>query len=553
MAAVALAEDKCVNKMKLKMKKKYMYAVACSVLCSAQAMAQTAYDAARYAGDELNGTARFVGMGGAMSALGADISVIGTNPAGIGLFRGHDVSTSFGMNITKAESDFNGSVMNDKRNKASFDQIGFVYSTKIGNRTTLRYLNFGFNYHKSRNFNRVLAAGGMLGGLSQTQQMANLVGGSIHSISDMDDIYNYGLEGHSGLSNPYDPYYSNYPYLGVMGIRTELVGVGTLSNGKQAPMGWNGNANGFRSREEGGINEYDFNVAFNVEDRMYFGITLGVNDVNYTRSTYYSEDVYDGNHSGYYELRNAFRTEGTGLNLKLGAIFRPIEDSPFRFGLAIHTPTWYSLTDKHSSEIYSELNYKFEDEADNMQFKADERTTTYAGESLQDYRLVTPWKFNVSAGTTLGSALALGAEYEYAGYNACQMSYNDGTPMENQNQYTKSILKGQHTVRIGAEARIASAFSVRAGYNFSTSAFKDGAYKSLNANDIRTDTEYMNDLSRNTVTVGLGYRGKWFYTDLAYKYDVYKSDFYAFSSEALPVTKVTNERHQLLLTLGVHF
>lgn len=96
------------------MKKRYMYAVACSLLWSAQAMAQTAYDAVRYAGDELNGTARFVGMGGAMGALGADISTIGTNPAGIGLFRGHDLSTSFGMNSTKTESDFGGSMMNDK-------------------------------------------------------------------------------------------------------------------------------------------------------------------------------------------------------------------------------------------------------------------------------------------------------------------------------------------------------------------------------------------------------------------------------------------------------
>ena len=47
--------------------------------------AQTQYDAARIANTELNGTARFVGMGGAMGALGADISVIGTNPAGIAL------------------------------------------------------------------------------------------------------------------------------------------------------------------------------------------------------------------------------------------------------------------------------------------------------------------------------------------------------------------------------------------------------------------------------------------------------------------------------------
>ena len=34
--------------------------------------AQTQYDAARITGTELNGTARFVGMGGAMGALGAD-------------------------------------------------------------------------------------------------------------------------------------------------------------------------------------------------------------------------------------------------------------------------------------------------------------------------------------------------------------------------------------------------------------------------------------------------------------------------------------------------
>ena len=95
------------------------------------AMAQTQYDAVRYSDKELNGTARFVGMGGAMSALGADISVMGTNPAGTALFRGHDVSASFGFNSTQAESDFSGNKMTDKRLKASFDQIGFVLSNNI--------------------------------------------------------------------------------------------------------------------------------------------------------------------------------------------------------------------------------------------------------------------------------------------------------------------------------------------------------------------------------------------------------------------------------------
>ena len=55
------------------------------------------YDAAALSTEDLNGTARYVGMGGAMDALGADISTIGTNPAGIGLFRKGQVSTSFGF------------------------------------------------------------------------------------------------------------------------------------------------------------------------------------------------------------------------------------------------------------------------------------------------------------------------------------------------------------------------------------------------------------------------------------------------------------------------
>lgn len=122
--------------------------------------AQNQYDAERLMGSELNGTARFVGMGGAMGALGGDISVMSTNPAGIGIFRSNDVSTTFGFNNTSANSSFNGTSMKEDRTRASFDQIGFVYSNKIGNNTSLRYVNFGFNYHKSKNFNRVFSAGG---------------------------------------------------------------------------------------------------------------------------------------------------------------------------------------------------------------------------------------------------------------------------------------------------------------------------------------------------------------------------------------------------------
>ena len=48
-------------------------------------------------------------------------------------------------------------------------------------------------------------------------------------MDEKDNIYNYGKEGHSNKSNPYNNV--NYPYLGVMGIRTGLVGVGTFDDG----------------------------------------------------------------------------------------------------------------------------------------------------------------------------------------------------------------------------------------------------------------------------------------------------------------------------------
>lgn len=541
------------------MKSKYTLFMVSALGMASVASAQTQYDAFRLSENELNGTARFVGMGGAMGALGADISVMGTNPAGIGLFRGHDLSTSFSFNSTKVKSDFNGTSMKEKKNQMSFDQIGFVYSTKIGNKTALRYFNFGFNYHKSNNLNKLFSVGGLLDGLSQTNQIANMIGGAVSGIGEIDNIYNYGVKGHEKLPNPYDPVNSNYPYLGVMGVRTELVAVGDNNTLK----GWNGDGNYYHSREEGGIQQYDFNVSFNVQDKMFFGLTLGVYDVDYRRTTHYSEDIFDQNpefqqpHIGYYELNNTFRTSGTGTNLKLGAIFRPIDDSAFRFGVAIHTPTWYRLTDIYNSNVYSEMSYQVKNEAGEVvtkDFNANEQISDYVGgEVLQDYRLTTPWKFNVNLGTVFGGIMAVGAEYEYTDYSSAKLYYSDGYEMSNQNQYLSEDFKGVHTLRFGMETKLTSCFSVRAGYNFSTQAFKETAYKALNWNDMRTDTEYNNKFSQNTVTVGLGYRGRLFYADFAYKYNLYKSDFYSFSDINLQAAKLTNERHQALVTVGIHF
>lgn len=522
----------------------------CALVITLGASAQTQYDAVRVMGSELNGTARFVGMGGAMGALGGDISVISTNPAGIGIYRSNDIAVSFGFNNTSTESNFNGTKMKDNRTRASFDQIGFVYSNKIGNNTSLRYVNFGFNYHKSKNFNKLFAAGGNLDGLSQTWQMANMFANAVPlNVAPgvaIDEIYH--------ADNPYTDRYDNYPYLGVMGVKTDLVGL----NKENKFIGWFGDLSKYTSREEGGINQYDFNIAFNIEDRVYLGMTLGAYDINYKRSSYYTEDIFYypeddpdyGEDVGFYELTNWFETEGTGIDLKFGVIARPFEDSPFRIGLAVHTPTWYDLTDYYAADLYS--NYttpQFEKPIEREQYTPE----FVGGDTRRDYKLITPWKFNVSMGTTLEGIVALGAEYEYMDYSSAKLQYEDGSEMEYQTQYLSEDLKKVHTLRLGMEARIVPSFSVRAGYNYQTAIFKDSSFKFLDSNDRRTDTEYNNSKSLNTFTVGLGYRSSVIYADLAYKYDMYKSNFYAFDDIDLPATKVDNNRHQLLLTIGARF
>lgn len=509
---------------------------ACSLIFAMAANAQNAYDAERVLGNELNGTARFVGMGGAMSALGGDISVMGTNPAGIGIFRSNDASVSFGLNNTTTESRFNGTMMKEDKTRASLDQIGFVYAHKIGNNTTLRYVNFGFNYHKSKNFNRLFSAGGALDGLSQSWQLTQeLDNAGVTSAAGFDAILD--------AENPYRTYWNQYPVLSMMGATTGVV---------DWPMdatnlwGWDGYSNNFFSEEKGGISQYDFNVAFNIEDRVYIGATMGVYDVNYDRYSSYTEDLNDdfGEANGGYTLENYYGLEGSGVDFKLGVIVRPLEDSPFRLGLAVHTPTWYEMTESYNATLSSDILAFDSPYSQTLSDYLDPGYLTY------DYKIVTPWKFNLSAGTTFGGSFAVGAEYEYADYSSSSLEDIEGFKLGGQSS-VEEFLKGVHTFRVGMEARIAPQFSVRAGYNYTSSLFNEDAFSALAS--YRTSTDFNNVKARNTATFGIGYRGNVIYADLAYKYDMYKSDFYAFDDIDLSKTEVDNSRHQLLFTLGARF
>lgn len=542
--------------------KKIFFSACLLSLFMAHAHAQETYENTKLIDNDLNGTARYVGMGGAMEALGADISVINSNPAGIGLFRRSSGSVSFGLVSQDGASSFK---YGNKTN-ASFDQAGFVYSLRDGRRT---FINFGFNYHKSKNFDYILNAASGLNGASQ------------HKLS-----YMKALANENNLDKTSSGWRGKFAYTSQL----DNLYYNTLMMTSSDGFFYNDASRyEFGRAETGYIGEYNFNSSANVNDRVYLGITIGIHDVHYTGHSLYNEALVNLNNQtvGDITVNDERRITGTGYNASFGIIFRPVDASPFRIGLSVTTPTWYDL--KTSNYTYLINNTKA-DGGGKLQGDYPNYTT---GESYE-FKLFTPWKFGVSLGHTVGNYLALGASYEYADYSRLDTRVNDGYDVdywgdvyehsssdEPMNRHTRETLKAVSTLKIGAEAKVMPNLAVRAGYNYVSPMFKKEGYKDGNIDSYGSNyssaTDYTNWEATNRYTVGVGYTlGKMSF-DLAYQYAQTNGKFHPFADSYLDYTypgqdsngndvtmtesldnyanavKVSNKRNQLLLTLTYRF
>ena len=528
--------------------KKYIAIVAVAMF-NMPLLAQETYENTKLVDNDLDGTAKYVGMGGAMEALGADISTMSTNPAGIGLFRRSQIIGSMSVTSQQDAQSFSPG----HKTIVNFDQAGFVYSSRV---SPTSFLNIGFNYHKSRNFNQLLNAGGGLVNASQNkltyQKFRNDVfkinpaDGKIRDLTytQVDALYMDNL-----LYNEYDDAYYNYP------------------------------ATSYRydGAHQGYIGEYDFNFSGNINDRVYLGVTIGIHDVNYKHYSEYSE-TFEPNLDDINGLTlcDERKITGSGIDVKAGIIVRPIEESPFRIGAYVNTPTWYDLTTENMTSL-TDGNKRFY-----SAYTSDGRPTT----EIYDYKVYTPWKFGVSLGHTIDKYLALGATYEYADYSTMSSRIIDGESYGwyydsfyksshkdlNMNDHTNYTLKGVSTVKVGAEFKPDPAIAIRLGYNYVSPMFdklgsKNGAIHSPGVY-YESQTNYTNWKSTNRLTCGVGWAlDNHVNLDLAYQYSAQNGDFYPFMNyyendvDGAPspednhcdATKVSNKRHQLLLTLGYRF
>ena len=459
------------------------------------------------------GTARYVGMGGALGALGADISTISWNPAGIGLYRKNDIALTFGGIWGKSR------IEEASRGKGTIDQAGFVFNVRT-NSETVPYVNFAFNFQKKINFNHNFYADNYnLNGLSQMDQVAEMTAFS--------DYYDW--------KDGYQPNLANLAwdeqYLNADGQNT------VLRDNSHTPS-----SNTYTHHTEGSLQAFDFNLSTNINNRAFIGLTVGVDNMLFSGYSWYGEYIYDGHDElPRYDLYNDYRITGTGVNVKLGTIIRPFADSPFRVGLAVETPTWYHLK---NSTIYT-LRY-FPDDY----IQTDNYSVTDDYESYLKFNLRSPWKFRASIGSTVGNTLAWDVDYEFADYVGMSMGYPeyeddwDGSTSGNikdvaMNRQTRKNLRGTHTLRAGLEINATKNLAFRLGYNLSTSAYEKSIdYDQFSlakegseyAHNYTTGTSFMRMGTTNILTLGVGYRIKNFYVDLAYKLRNQFADFYAFDT-----------------------
>lgn len=531
------------------MKRSYFLALAALTLCGGL-HAQDIYKVESLSGSDLNGTARFVGMGGAMSALGADISTMGSNPAAIGMFRRSDVAFTASATIQP-----NGTTMADiEKARGSFDQAGFVYACKLG-KSGLKFFNMGFNYQKRRNFKNYIANLGVptLDGMSQSWQMMDLA----HYNGRPLDLH------------PESPDCDYTTPLTLIGYDTQMIS--PIYNDKNELTGYSpsfANSYSYRRAQWGGIRQYDFNLSMNWEDQVYAGLTIGVYDVDMHTETDYSEILVDNKGTkDLYRMTNSEILEGTGVDVKLGIILRPIEESPFRLGFSVSTPIFYDLSQRSYLYMCSPYDYTDKEGTTHPYTEAD-------GETGIDYRIRSPWRFNLSMGTTVGNYLALGAEYEVAHSKGAQVRYPEYDDYDGYTTQSKrdraldheidACLKAVHTFRIGAEARLARGVFGRIGYNYVSAPFKKNAFLNLFTDSpsyaYSTNTDYVNLGAINRITAGLGFRGKHFYADATYQYQAQQGDVYAFHvakddgiTNRLQAQKVDLNRHNVMFTIGYKF
>ncbi|CAK9253299.1 unnamed protein product, partial [Sphagnum jensenii] len=399
-------------------------------------------DAGQLAQTGLSGTARSLGAGGAFSTVGADMSSMSSNPAGLALYRSHEFAISGGGIWGGTNSSYQGQSSSASFSKATLSQAGFVFATrKLSNYDDLRYNRggsaldrfvIGFGYQKLADFNRT----DYFYGTNTKNSYAEALATELNANSNPINPSNFSIP----AVNAYNTYAADYTdstntRLGSkMGLPINQIGQVTT---------------------QGSMSELNLTMGFNVGNTIYIGAGLGVPYISYHRYSSFGESNSGGDSS--YTSQFNYSLTGWGVNGKFGVIVKPVQW--LRVGAAVQTPTIYRLSESDwgtTQSIFGDSAYGSQNSL-NYQF-------TYNN----------PLKGTFGASFYLKQWGFLSVDYELNDYGHARYTFDgsDRSVSDQINTNINNMYKLASTVKAGAEFAYKS-LRVRAGFAWSESPFKN--------------------------------------------------------------------------------
>ena len=481
---------------------------------SAGVFAQNVDDALRYSQIFYGGTARFMSMGGAFTALGGDISSLSQNPAGLGVFRSSEFTITPQLFNIRTSAGFNGT-SSDYLYNFNLNQIGFVRNLISNDKQSgLITLNIGYSFNKTNNLNQSV----IIHGNNNSSSMADYWAG-ISDGSRKDELANnvpvgfianrsFIIDTLSGSSNHYGTVFSNY--------------------GDNSPSVYGQNVRRIISNE-GYVGEHAISIGGNYSNKIFFGATLGISKLRYTSHFEHLEstDLNLPSAIKNFTYTDHFEDSGTGYSLKVGAIIKPVET--VRIGLAFHSPTWYRINEY----FYENLTSNFTDGGH----------YEYSNNPMRfQYALATPFRALAGVAVQIKKIGLISVDYEYVDYSTARFKQTgDGYDYSEKNMNIKNSLRSAGNIRLGGELRLNKLY-LRTGYGYYGKAFKPG--------------EDNSNLDYRTVSFGAGFREQRVSIDFAftnYKYTE-KYFLYALDSSFDPaVANLNTLKNMFTVTLGYKF
>lgn len=501
------------------MRTRIFISTICLIAVTGSSFAQNISDAIRYSYLTYNSSARNAGLNNSIGALGTDFGAISQNPGGLGWYRSSEFNFSLattGYNTNAALFGTNNTSTESSVRRFGLPGMGLVLNTEpVGSKW--KHVNFAIGYNQVASFRQEYGYKGISKGSIMDYFVEQAQGKTADQLDDFSTALAYNAYG------IYDPDTKNN---NDKEWTSDFAGVGKIPLVSKSQDVVN----------RGYMSEILMALGANYDDKFAVGASLGIPVLRYETQKYYQENTSGPDTIPYFHSLSwteNVEAKGAGVNLKLGASFRPIQ--AVRLGVAIHTPTALAISESYNNSLVYDFTTP-----DGSSYNEKQRSP----DGAYDYSMFTPWRFIGDAGIIVGKHGFLSAEVEYVDYPNASFKFNNTADDPDAKEYERTLnkeitqnLKSGVNYKLGAEVVLGD-FRIRGGY---------GIYATPYANDSNTNSSY---------SFGLGARLEKFYFDLGYVHTQQSQTYKPYvvnNVETQALVNTESNADRIILTIGFRF